>query len=133
MLHHACQAEWEFEHDAEAEECKKLCRLHHPHYNSVMHGVHPQEQEPSNPAKRRHISSTSESIDSNTPLYPHQFEYDPPFTLFERNKIIQVENIISLTRHESELLRDKQRRKEVNWMILNGVIQRQKLQMLPLH
>ena len=34
-LHHGCQAMWEYDHDAEADGCLKLCKKHHPHYRRV--------------------------------------------------------------------------------------------------
>ena len=39
MLHHGCQTVWEFQHDAEADGCQKLCTVHHPNYHSIMHGA----------------------------------------------------------------------------------------------
>ena len=39
MLHHGCQTAWEFQHDAEADGCQKLCTVHHPYYHAIMHGA----------------------------------------------------------------------------------------------
>lgn len=35
-FHHGCQTQWEYNNDAEADGCAKLCRLHHPYYFDKM-------------------------------------------------------------------------------------------------
>ena len=35
-FHHGCQTQWEYNNDAEADGCAKLCGLHHPYYFDKM-------------------------------------------------------------------------------------------------
>jgi hypothetical protein len=82
MLHHGCQTAWEFQHDAEADGCKKLCRLHHPHCNSIMHGGSQQggdkmvsmmtvvQQDPLHNASPEMSELTGPVANLSTPMHP---------------------------------------------------------------
>ena len=53
-FHHGCQAMWEYDHDAEADGCMKLCTVHHPHYSSIMQSA--QGEMPAAVVKSTHAS-----------------------------------------------------------------------------